>query len=65
MQTGKQGFLANETPLAPKEEIAQLYQFLVSSGYTFGIGTGRPELEVVQPFQHLDWLQYLDVSRIV
>lgn len=65
VQTGKQGFLANETPLAPKEEIAQLFQFLVSSGYTIGIGTGRPELEVVQPFQHLDWLQYFDVSRIV
>ncbi|WP_066386388.1 HAD family hydrolase [Neobacillus mesonae] len=65
VQTGKQGFLANETTLAPKEEIAELFQFLSSSGYTIGIGTGRPELETIQPFQHLQWLQYFDVSRIV
>ncbi|GHH97742.1 HAD family hydrolase [Neobacillus kokaensis] len=65
VQTGKQGFLANETTLAPKEKIAELFQFLASSGFTIGIGTGRPELETIQPFQHLHWLQYFDAKRIV
>ncbi|MCM3568259.1 HAD family hydrolase [Neobacillus mesonae] len=65
VQTGKQGFLANETTLAPKEEIARLFQSLASSGFTIGIGTGRPELEVVQPFHHLNWLEHIDENRIV
>ncbi len=65
VQTGKKGFLANETTLAPKEEISELFHFLVSSGFTIGIGTGRPELETMQPFQHLDLLQYFEQNRIV
>lgn len=65
VQTGKQGFLANETTLAPRDEIADLFQFLTATGFTIGIGTGRPALETIQPFQHLDWLMYFDVERIV
>jgi phosphoglycolate phosphatase-like HAD superfamily hydrolase len=65
VQLGKKGFLANETTLAPKIEIANLFQFLTASGFTIGIGTGRPELETIQPFQHLDWLHYFDENQIV
>ncbi|WP_251549754.1 HAD family hydrolase [Neobacillus muris] len=65
VQTGKQGFLANETTLAPQSEIADLFQYLVHAQYQIGIGTGRPELETIQPFRHLDWLKYFDVKRIV
>ncbi|WP_042353800.1 HAD family hydrolase [Bacillus rubiinfantis] len=65
VQTGKSGFLANETTLAPVGKIAKLFQSLVSAGYTIGVGTGRPELETIQPFQHLAWLHYFDESRIV
>jgi phosphoglycolate phosphatase-like HAD superfamily hydrolase len=65
VQTGKRGFLANETTLAPKEEIAGLFEFLTTSGFEIGIGTGRPELETLQPFKHLGWLQYFDERRIV
>ncbi|MCM3765979.1 HAD hydrolase-like protein [Neobacillus niacini] len=65
VQKGKKGFLANETTLAPKEEIAGQFEFLASSGIEIGIGTGRPELETIQPFRHLDWLKYFDESRIV
>ncbi|MGG3564238.1 HAD family hydrolase [Neobacillus rhizosphaerae] len=65
VQKGKQGFLANETTLASQEEISELFQFLTTSGYTVGIGTGRPELETIQPFHHLNWLQYFDDKRIV
>ncbi|MCH6266030.1 HAD family hydrolase [Neobacillus citreus] len=65
VQKGKKGFLVNETTLAPKEDIGELFQFLTASGIEIGIGTGRPELETIQPFQHLDWLKHFDVSRIV
>lgn len=65
VQTGKQGFLANETTLAPREEIDALFQFLRDSGGEIGIGTGRPELETIQPFKHLAWLKHFDENRIV
>ncbi|WP_042461012.1 HAD family hydrolase [Neobacillus dielmonensis] len=65
VQTGKRGFLANETTLASREEIAELFQYLVNSGYKIGVGTGRPELETIQPFHHLDWLKYFEEKRMV
>lgn len=65
VQRGKKGFLANETTLATRQEIDELFQFLNAAGFTIGIGTGRPELETIQPFQHLDWLKHFDENRIV
>ncbi|CAH2714924.1 Pyrophosphatase PpaX [Neobacillus rhizosphaerae] len=65
VQTGKKGFLANEATLAPREEIDELFQFLTTTGFEIGIGTGRPALETIQPFQHLEWLKYFEVDRIV
>jgi len=65
VQTGKQGFLTNETTLAPKEEISELFQWLTKAGCEIGIGTGRPELETTLPFRHLQWLQYFDENRMV
>lgn len=65
VQTGKKGFLANETTLSPREKIDALFQFLIGLGVKIGIGTGRPELETIQPFQHLDWLKHFDENHIV
>lgn len=65
VQTGKKGFLANETTLAPRGEIDALFQFLTESGVKIGIGTGRPELETIQPFHHLDWLKHFNENYIV
>jgi phosphoglycolate phosphatase-like HAD superfamily hydrolase len=65
VQLGKKGFLANETTLASPFEIDELFQFLTKSGFNIGIGTGRPELETLQPFQHLDWLKHFDENHIV
>jgi phosphoglycolate phosphatase-like HAD superfamily hydrolase len=65
VQLGKTGFLANETTLADKAEIDGLFSFLKESGVKIGIGTGRPELETIQPFQHLDWLKHFDLNHIV
>lgn len=65
VQFGKKGFLANETTLAAKSDIDALFTFLTESGIKIGIGTGRPELETIQPFQHLDWLKHFDLNHIV
>jgi phosphoglycolate phosphatase-like HAD superfamily hydrolase len=65
VQLGKRGFLSEETTLAPIAEIAQLFTVLTNAGLSIGIGTGRPELETIQPFKHLDWLKYFDKNHIV
>jgi phosphoglycolate phosphatase-like HAD superfamily hydrolase len=65
VQLGKKGFLANEATLAGQEEIDALFTFLTESGVKIGIGTGRPELETIQPFLHLDWLKHFDINHIV
>ncbi|MEH7495066.1 HAD family hydrolase [Neobacillus niacini] len=65
VQLGKKGFLANETTLAGQVEINALFTFLNESGVKIGIGTGRPELETIQPFHHLNWLQHFDINHIV
>jgi phosphoglycolate phosphatase-like HAD superfamily hydrolase len=65
VQTGKKGFLANETTLASKGKIKDLFLFLSGTGVKIGIGTGRPELETIQPFHHLGWLEHFDENYIV
>ncbi|WP_043930516.1 HAD family hydrolase [Bacillus sp. EB01] len=65
VQTGKKGFLANEATLCPQEQFEQLFEQLLEAGISIGIGTGRPELETIQPFGHLDWLKYFDADHIV
>ncbi|KQL50350.1 phosphatase [Heyndrickxia shackletonii] len=65
VQTGKKGFLDDEKVLAKPEEIADLFQFLRESGISIGIGTGRPELETIEPFAALGWLDQFDVQHIV
>jgi phosphoglycolate phosphatase-like HAD superfamily hydrolase len=65
VQRGKKGYLANETTLAAPEKIDELFQFLTKSGLMIGIGTGRPALETIQPFQYLGWLKHFDEDHIV
>ncbi|MCQ6278846.1 HAD family hydrolase [Bacillus sp. EB600] len=65
VQLGKKGFLANEATTCPSQEMGKLFQYLINMGISIGIGTGRPELETVQPFIHLDWLKYFDGNHIV
>jgi phosphoglycolate phosphatase-like HAD superfamily hydrolase len=65
VQLGKKGFLSEETTLAPVGEIAQLFSTFTHANLSIGIGTGRPQLETIQPFKHLDWLQYFDENHIV
>ncbi|MFC7371927.1 HAD family hydrolase [Fictibacillus iocasae] len=65
VQLGKKGFLADEQTLAPAEEIARLFSRLKEKEVTIGIGTGRPQLETIQPFQHLNWLSYFDENTVI
>ncbi|MDQ0198716.1 HAD family hydrolase [Neobacillus ginsengisoli] len=65
VQLGKKGFLANETTLAASKDIDELFRFLTNSGFKIGVGTGRPALETIQPFHHLDWLKHFDENHIV
>ncbi|SFA71548.1 MULTISPECIES: HAD family hydrolase [unclassified Bacillus (in: firmicutes)] len=65
VQTGKKGFLTDEMTLCPREEIDELFSKLLTKGLKIGIGTGRPELETIQPFTHLDWLKHFDANHIV
>jgi phosphoglycolate phosphatase-like HAD superfamily hydrolase len=65
VQLGKKGFLANETTTCPAKEISQLFQYLIDKGISIGIGTGRPALETIQPFKHLDWLKYFRENHII
>jgi phosphoglycolate phosphatase-like HAD superfamily hydrolase len=65
VQTGKRGFLANEATTCPVPYMCGLFQYLLDKGISIGIGTGRPELETIQPFKHLDWLKYFQENHIV
>ncbi|MGE8207388.1 HAD family hydrolase [Heyndrickxia sp. NPDC080065] len=65
VQTGKKGFLSEEKTLAAPSDIGQLFQDLTDAGMSIGIGTGRPELETIKPFEYLDWINYFDQNKIV
>ncbi|WP_335869803.1 HAD family hydrolase [Bacillus sp. 2205SS5-2] len=65
VQTGKQGFLANEKTICAPERIDELFHNLLAGGIKIGIGTGRPELETIQPFTHLGWINHFDENFIV
>lgn len=65
VQIGKKGFLSNEKVLADPNDITELFTALKGAGVRIGIGTGRPELETIEPFKHLDWLKHFDVNYIV
>jgi phosphoglycolate phosphatase-like HAD superfamily hydrolase len=65
VQLGKKGFLANETTTVPAQEMSKLFQYLIDKGIFIGIGTGRPALETIQPFKHLDWLKYFQDNHII
>jgi phosphoglycolate phosphatase-like HAD superfamily hydrolase len=64
-QPGKRGFLFDEIPILPKEELQHVLQTLKAQGFSLGIGTGRPTLETRIPLQALGLLEWFDENRIV
>jgi phosphoglycolate phosphatase-like HAD superfamily hydrolase len=64
-QPGKKGFLTDEIPIVPAEEMAALFRTLKERGYTLGIGTGRPTIETHVPLSELKLLEWFDPNRVV
>ncbi|HET7577896.1 MAG TPA: HAD family hydrolase [Bacillales bacterium] len=65
VQSGKRGFLADEIPIVEPEKLKQLFQNLKDRGLTLGLGTGRPEIETIEPLKALGVIDYFDRNRIV
>jgi phosphoglycolate phosphatase-like HAD superfamily hydrolase len=63
-QPGKEGFLHNEVPLVPVDELGQLLKDCVERGIQIGIGTGRPELETTVPLKALGLLRFFEEGRV-
>ncbi|HET7615880.1 MAG TPA: HAD hydrolase-like protein [Bacillales bacterium] len=65
VQTGKRGFLTDEIPIVEPERLKHLFQSLNNQDITLGLGTGRPEIETLEPLRALGILSYFDTNRIV
>lgn len=64
-QVGKKGFLNDEIPIVPVEEMAKTFSTLQEKGITLGIGTGRPTIETLVPLKEMGLLPYFDRNRVV
>jgi len=64
-QPGKRGFLHDEIPIVPPEEMRALFARLREMGIELGIGTGRPTVETMEPLAALGILEYFSPDRIV
>ncbi|WEG12007.1 HAD hydrolase-like protein [Pullulanibacillus sp. KACC 23026] len=61
----KSGFLDDEIPLLPPEELVSLFSSLKSKGFTIGVGTGRPFIETEVPLRLLGIWELFESDRIV
>jgi len=64
-QTGKRGFLHDEIPIVPPEEMRRFFARLREMGIELGIGTGRPTVETMEPLAALGILDYFSQDRII
>lgn len=64
-QTGKKGFLHDEIPIVEPAAMKSLFHGLKEMGIITGIGTGRPQIETVEPLRALGLLEEFDENRIV
>ncbi|HEU5140999.1 MAG TPA: HAD family hydrolase [Bacillales bacterium] len=64
VQTGKRGFLTDEIPIVEPKKMQELFHALKERGLTLGIGTGRPEIETIEPLASLGLLEYFEENRI-
>lgn len=65
LQSEKKGFLNDEIPIIEAEKLQPFFAGLRAKGYRLGLGTGRPEIETIEPLKALGILDYFDKSRIV
>lgn len=64
-ESGKKGFLQDEIPIISREQMIELFSTLKEKGYQLGIGTGRPEIETLEPLKALGVLSFFDENRIL
>ncbi|MEW6233938.1 MAG: HAD family hydrolase [Candidatus Omnitrophota bacterium] len=61
----KRGLIHKEEPLHGRQKTHACLKKLRQAGYTLGIATGRPRMEIATPLQRWDMLSYFDEKRIV
>jgi phosphoglycolate phosphatase-like HAD superfamily hydrolase len=61
----KPGVIHRESPLHSMNDSHACLQNLKDAGYTLGIATGRPRMEIITPLQRWDMLKYFEPERIV
>ncbi|MBX6394753.1 MAG: HAD family hydrolase [Alicyclobacillaceae bacterium] len=61
----KRGFLYDEIPIRPAEEIREVLDWLKAKGVRLGMGTGRPRVETKVPLSALGLLAPFEQDRIV
>ncbi|MBO8170647.1 MAG: HAD family hydrolase [Bacillaceae bacterium] len=64
-QSGKKGFLHDEIPIVEVDRMRDLFMSLKNKGITIGIGTGRPQIETIEPLRAMGLLECFDTDRIV
>lgn len=64
LQSGKDGFLTRERPLAPATAIREMFVTLKERGYTLAVATGRSTAETMIPFRTYHWLEAFDKSHM-
>lgn len=64
-QQGKRGFLNDEIPIVEPSQMKEMFTGLKERGILLGIGTGRPQIETVEPLRAMGLLDCFDYKRIV
>ncbi|MBM7644932.1 phosphoglycolate phosphatase-like HAD superfamily hydrolase [Scopulibacillus daqui] len=64
VQAGKPGFLSSEIPIVEPAHLQRLFQSLKDKGIKLGIGTGRPDIETIEPLASIGVLEYFNRSCI-
>jgi len=62
---GKNGFLHDEIPIVEPADVRKMLEQLRSAGITLGIGTGRPNIETIEPLTAIQLMDCFEPMRVV
>ena len=62
---GKRGFITEEQPLLPVEQVKKTLGELHRNGWTLSVATGRPHNELLPPLKQMGILEYFDSGSVV
>ncbi len=63
--SGKRGFITEEQPLLPVEQVKETLGELRRNGWILGVATGRPRNELLPPLKQMGILEYFDSDSVV